>query len=188
VLVVLGVIGSATGDDDKTPETVTAATPQAPAAVESPTPVDSVAPVEEPAEEPAPEPALPGIGQPAADGDFSFVVQGVDCGLTELGGRHFGTTAMGQFCVVSLTVTNISNSAQTFDDDDTTLLNAEGQRFSADSGAALYLDDSSSFYEEINPGNTLNSKVVFDVPAGTTPTAIELHDSAFSGGVKVTLQ
>jgi hypothetical protein len=29
---------------------------------------------------------------------------------------------------------------------------------------------------------------VFDVPAGTTPTAIVLHDSAFSGGVTVALQ
>jgi hypothetical protein len=187
VLVVLGVISSAT-DDDKTPEEVTAATPEAPVAVESPAPVGSAAPVEEPAEELAPEPALPGIGQSAADGDFNFVVQGVDCSFTELGGEYFGTTAMGQFCVVSLTVTNIGISAQTFAGDNATLFNAAGQQFSADSGAALYLDDSSFLYEEINPGNTLNSKVVFDVPAGTTPTAIELHDSMLSGGVTVALQ
>jgi hypothetical protein len=189
-LFVLGVINSAMSDGDKTQETGTAEAAEAPTAVDSDAPAEE--PVEEavevPVEEPAPEPAPPGIGQPAADGDFSFVIHGIDCSLTEIGGEYFGTTAQGQFCVVSLTITNIGNSAQTFDGDDSTLLNAAGQKFSADSEATLYLDDSSSFYEEINPGNTLNSKIVFDVPAGMTPTAIELHDSMFSWGVTVTLQ
>jgi hypothetical protein len=182
VLFVLGTINSAMSDDDKAQETSTTE------AADAPVIADAVAPADTPVAEATPEPAPPGIGQPAADGDFSFVVQGVDCSRTEMGGQYFGTTAQGQFCVVSLTVTNIGNSAQTFDGDNATLLNAAGQEFSADSGAAFYLDDSSSFYEEINPGNTLNSKVVFDVPAGTTPTAIELHDSMFSGGVTVALQ
>jgi hypothetical protein len=181
-LFVLGVVNSATSDGDKTQETGTAE------AADAPTAVDSAAPAEEAVAEAAPEPAAPGIGQPAADGDFSFVVQGIDCSFTEMGGEYFGSTAQGQFCVVSLTITNIGNSAQTFDGDNATLLNAAGQKFSADSEAAFYLEDSSSFYEEINPGNTLSSKVVFDVPAGTTPTAIELHDSMFSGGVTVALQ
>jgi hypothetical protein len=185
-LFVLGVINSATSDGDKTQETGTAEAAPAPTVVDSAAPTEEA--VEEVVEEAAPEPAPPGIGQPAADGDFSFVVQAIDCSLTEMGGEYLGTTAQGRFCVVSLTVTNIGNSAQTFDGDNATLLNAAGQEFSADSGAAFYLEDSSSFYEEINPGNTLNSKVVFDVPAGTTPTAIELHDSMFSGGVTVALQ
>jgi hypothetical protein len=141
-----------------------------------------------PAEEAADEPANPGIGQPAADGKFNFVVSGVDCSLTEIGNDTFGTKAQGQFCVVSVAVTNIGNEAQSFFGDNASLFNAEGQEFSADSEAAIYLEDSSSLYEEINPGNTLNSKVVFDVPAGTTPTEIELHDSAFSGGVTVSLR
>ena len=129
-----------------------------------------------------------GLGQPAPDGDFSFVVSGVDCSLTEIGNEYVGTTAQGQFCIVSVAVTNIGNEAGSFFGDNSKLLNAEGQEFSADSEAAIYLEESDSLFEEINPGNTLNSKVVFDVPAGTTPTAIELHDSAFSGGVTVSLQ
>jgi hypothetical protein len=139
------------------------------------------------AEQPA-EPVNPGIGEPAADGDFSFVVSGVDCSLTEIGNEYFGTKAQGQFCVVSVAVTNIGDTPGTFFGDNTTLLNAQGQEFAADTEAAIYLEESASLFEEINPGNTLNSKVVFGVPAGTTPTAIELHDSAFSGGVTVSLQ
>jgi hypothetical protein len=179
-LFVVAVIGSQMGGGDKTEETTAAGSADAPAA-------DAAAPAEETASEPS-EPSMPGIGQPAADGDFSFVVSGVDCSLTSIGNEYFGTEAQGQFCVVSVTVSNIGDSAQSFFGDNAKLFNAEGQEFSADSEAAIYLEDSSSLYEEINPGNTLDSKVVFDVPAGTTPAAVELHDSAFSGGVKVALQ
>ena len=40
---------------------------------------------------------------------------------------------------------------------------------------------------EINPGNSIDGTVVFDVPVGVTPTSVEDHDSAFSGGVTVAL-
>jgi len=147
---------------------------------------EAAAPVAEEASEE--EAGNPGIGEAAADGKFNFVVNGVDCSVTELGDQYFGTTAQGQFCIVDLTITNIGDKAQSFFGDNATLYNAAGQEFSADSEAAIYLEDSSSLYEEINPGNSLNSKVVFDVPAGTAPASIELHDSAFSGGVTVDLQ
>ena len=183
VLFVLTVIGSAVGGGKDDASSTTATTGEAEGVVDAPAPV-----VDAPAEEAAPEPANPGIGQPAADGDFSFVVSGVDCSLTEIGDQYFGTKAQGQYCVVSVAVTNIGDSSQSFFGDNASLFNAQGQEFSADTEAAIYLEDSSSLYEEVNPGNTLNSKVVFDVPVGTTPTAIELHDSAFSGGVTVNLQ
>lgn len=186
VFVAIGVIGSAanggstdTGTDadaDSAADTGTGANPDTPAVEGAPAADD------------APESSDPGIGQPAADGDFSFVVNGVDCSLTEIGTEYFNTKAQGQFCVVDLTISNIGNEAQSFFGDNAKLFNAQEQEFSADGEAAIYLEDSSSLYEEINPGNTLNSKVVFDVPAGTVPTAIELHDSAFSGGVTVKLQ
>ena len=171
-LTVLGIIASAASGGGKTD------TADSTGAAESAAPEGDA----------APEGATIGIGQPAADGDFSFVVSGVDCSLTEIGNEYVGTKAQGQFCIVSLAVTNIGDSAGTFFGDNTKLLNAEGQEFSADTEAAIYLEDSDSLFAEINPGNTLNSKIVFDVPAGTTPASIELHDSAFSGGVTVALQ
>ncbi|SET23030.1 DUF4352 domain-containing protein [Geodermatophilus poikilotrophus] len=145
-------------------------------------------PAAEPPAPQAPAPETPGIGEPAADGKFNFIVNGVDCSATEIGSEFLSQKAQGQFCIVDLTITNVGDRAQSFFGDNATLLNEQGQQFSADSEAAIYLEDSSSLYEEINPGNTLASKVVFDVPAGTVPTSIELHDSAFSGGVTVNLQ
>ncbi|WP_179272875.1 MULTISPECIES: DUF4352 domain-containing protein [unclassified Rhodococcus (in: high G+C Gram-positive bacteria)] len=58
---------------------------------------------------------------------------------------------------------------------------------SVDSLATAYLDEGIG-YEQINPGNALDTTVVFDVPAGTVPAEIELHDSAFSGGTTVALR
>jgi hypothetical protein len=132
--------------------------------------------------------AAVGIGQPALDGDFQFVVNGVDCSQTEIGDQYLSTQAQGQFCIVDLTINNIGSEAQSFFGENATLLNAQGQEFSADTEATFYLDDAASLYEEVNPGNTLNSKVVFDVPAGMVPSSIELHDSMMSGGVTVALQ
>jgi hypothetical protein len=177
-LFLIGIIGSALGGGNKAGETGATGTPDAPAAA------DSAAP----AKEAAAKPATPGIGQPAADGDFSFVVSGVNCTLTQIGSQYLNKKAQGQFCVVDVAVTNIGDSAGHFFGDNAKLRNAQGQQFSADSEAAIYLENSDSLYEEINPGNTLNSKVVFDVPAGTVPASIELHDSAFSGGVTVNLK
>jgi hypothetical protein len=174
-LILAGIIVSALGGGNEPAAT--------PAAGGSDAAVD-----EAPAAEEAPEETNPGIGQPAADGDFNFVVSGVDCSLTEIGNQYLATEAQGQFCVVSVAVTNTGDSAGTFFGDNAKLFNADGQEFAADNEAAIYLEDSASLLEEINPGNTLNAKVVFDVPAGTVPTAIELHDSAFSGGVTVSLQ
>ncbi|GIF48217.1 hypothetical protein Afe04nite_27560 [Asanoa ferruginea] len=41
---------------------------------------------------------------------------------------------------------------------------------------------------EINPGNALSGKLVFDVPKGTELAALVLHESIFSAGVKVALR
>lgn len=128
------------------------------------------------------------MGQPARDGKFEFVVNRVDCGAKQLGDQYFNTKAQGEFCIVDLTIKNIGDEPQSFVGDNTKLLNTKGQRFSASSDAAIFLSDSSSLFEEINPGNALSSKVVFDVPAGTMLSQLELHDSAYSRGVKVSLR
>jgi hypothetical protein len=43
--------------------------------------------------------------------------------------------------------------------------------------------------DDINPGNQITAKIVFDVPPdpNLTATVITLHDSMYSGGAKVSL-
>ncbi len=67
------------------------------------------------------------------------------------------------------------------------LRDTAGRTFSADSTAGIYLDKSNSFLNQINPGNTVQGIVAFDVPVDAVLKTAELHDSAFSSGVTVSL-
>ena len=130
-------------------------------------------------------PAAPGIGTPVADGVFEFVVTGVEPGVASIGDEMLGVEAQGQFVLVRVTVTNVGDASQIFDASSQTLLDAQGRTHSADSGSAIYLPDANSFLTSVNPGNTVDGIVVFDIPADATPVSVELHDSPFSGGVTV---
>lgn len=130
------------------------------------------------------------IGEAANDGKFEFTVSGIECGRATVGTNEYLTsTAQGQYCLLSVAVKNIGNEAQTFDGSSQVVYNAAGQKYSADSAAAIYANPTNStFLNQINPGNTVTGIVVFDIPKDQTPVTAELHDSPFSGGVKVSLQ
>lgn len=127
------------------------------------------------------------IGDPVRDGKFEFTVTKIRKGVDSIGDQYLGTKAQGQFVLVSVTVKNIGDEPQSFFGDNQYLFDAGGRKYSADSEAAVYLDDSKSLYEEINPGNEVKGTVIFDVPKDAKLKTLELHDSAFSGGIKVSI-
>lgn len=130
------------------------------------------------------------LNEPATDGKFEFTVASVECGKSTVGANQYlQKTAQGQFCLLNVTVKNVGDQAQTFDSSNVSLYDASGAKFSADATASNYANpDSSTFLNQINPGNSVTAVVVFDVPKDKTPVTAELHDSVFSTGVKVTLQ
>ncbi|MGZ8178576.1 DUF4352 domain-containing protein [Williamsia sp. SKLECPSW1] len=130
----------------------------------------------------------PGIGAPARDGKFEFVVRGVRPGGTTIGPDVMAERAQGEFLLVDLTVRNIGDRAQSLDISSQKVLSAQGTQYSPSTAATIQLDDGGVFYEQINPGNALQVTVVYDLPTGTDATQIELHDSMFSGGVTVDLR
>jgi hypothetical protein len=132
-------------------------------------------------------PKTAGLGQPVKDGKFTFTVTKVERGPARIGDQYLGKTAQGKFVFVHVTVQNHGDEAQSFLGDNQKLL-AGGKEYSADSEASIYLKDSKSLFEEINPGNTVKGRIVYDLPKSVTPESIELHDSVFSGGVKVSLR
>lgn len=139
-----------------------------------------------PAVKDEPEPNTPGIGDKAADGKFTFVVNGVREGGTSIGDQFLSTEAQGRFILVDVKVKNTGNEAQTLFGDDNVLLDDKGREFSFDSEAAIYVDQD-SWIEDINPGNSTTVTMVFDVPKKVKPTEIRLHDSMLSEGVTVAL-
>ena len=130
------------------------------------------------------------IGQAANDGKFEFTVTSVECGKASVGSNQYLTkTAQGQYCLLNVSVKNIGDQAQSLVSSNQYLLNANGQKYSADDTATMYnsTDTASTWYNDINPGNSVSGVIVFDLPKDQTPVSAELHDSAFSNGVKVNL-
>jgi hypothetical protein len=129
-----------------------------------------------------------GIGTPVRDGKFEFTVTDVVSGLSEVGDNPFLIEkAQGQFTIVTIAVLNTSDEPKGLSPDAQDMYDGEGRKFSADTSAAIGLESDVAFWDEINPGNSVTMKVVFDMPIDAVPAEIELHDSTFSGGVRVSL-
>jgi hypothetical protein len=159
--------------------------------------IDTTTPNEPAAEEPAEETtaeesadgptATAGLNDPVRDGKFEFTVTKVDCSRTELGDEFTREQAQGKFCVVTTKVKNIGNEAQPLSASDQYAYDSVGRRYSSSDQLWTLVAANSPVYEDINPGNSRTAQLVFDVPKNTKLTRLELHDSAFSGGVQVNL-
>ncbi|MGY0501194.1 DUF4352 domain-containing protein [Nocardia sp. FBN12] len=126
-------------------------------------------------------------GTEVRDGKFGFTVTKVDPPVTTVGDNQFlQKTAQGEFVLVYVDVANTSNVAQSYFGSNQKLIDDQGREFANDTTAEINVNDQLS--AEINPGNKTSMVLVFDVPVGTVPTAIEFHDSAFSDGTRVALK
>ena len=129
------------------------------------------------------------VGEAARDGKFEFVVKSVTCGKPNVGTSFTTKTAQGQYCLLDVSVKNIGSEAQSLFSGNQYLYNAAGQKYSADDTATYYAAPSgSTWYDDINLGNSVEGVIVFDIPKDQAPASAELHDSSLSNGVKVNLQ
>jgi len=130
-----------------------------------------------------------GIGQAAKDGKFEFTVNSFKCGQSSVGKDFLTKTAQGQYCLLNVTVKNVEDQAQSLFSSNQYLFDSSNKKFSADDTATIYAaPQSNSWYSEINPGNSVTGDIVFDVAKDADIVSVELHDSAFSGGIKVNLK
>jgi hypothetical protein len=125
------------------------------------------------------------VGQPVRDGNFEFVVTGIDRGrvVADPEFPDLQKTAAGEFVFVNMKVTNVGTEPQTFFASFNTLSDGSTE-FKSDDEAWIYLGNTLA---DLNPGDSIDTAVVFDVPVGTDPESIELHDGPFSEGVTVGL-
>jgi hypothetical protein len=132
------------------------------------------------------------LGSPVRDGKFAFTVTSVSHAKT-VGDTQYGMgdTAQGEFTILHLAVTNIGNQSQTLDDSSQYVYDSSGKKYNASSNADIDLAGSNgqnnTWFQDINPGNTVRGEIAFDMPSGAKAVKAELHDSAFSGGVTVSL-
>lgn len=125
------------------------------------------------------------VGQPVRDGNFEFVVTGIDRApvVADPEFPDLQKAAAGEYVFVNMKVTNVGTEAQTFFASFNTLSDGSTE-FTSDDEAWIYLGNTLA---DLNPGDSIETAVVFDVPVGTDPESIELHDGPFSEGVTVGL-
>ena len=86
-------------------------------------------------------------------------------------------------------VKNIGNDPKMLDASSQKLIDSQGREFNASHAFGALPDAAKVFLENVNPGNSVkDAPLVFDVPKDVKLDSIELHDSMFSGGVKVSLK
>ena len=130
---------------------------------------------------PLAEPGVAGIGDPVRDGDFTFTVTAVADGRQSLGRAPAVSVPRGQFVLVHVTVRNDGTSPRQFAEEHQYLTDGDGRKSEG------YIEKGDLFLADINPGNTVEAVLVFDIASDTVPAWIELHASRFSGGVTVAL-
>jgi hypothetical protein len=125
------------------------------------------------------------VGEEVRDGNFSFVVTGVERldAVTHPEHPEVEKAAQGEFVIVRMTVTNIGAEPRKFFVSFDTLSDG-GAVYRSDDEAWLYLGNAVT---DVNPGDTVDTAVVFDVPKDTEVKSIELHDGPTTKGVTIGL-
>ena len=179
VFLVLAVAGSIAGESETSGQAAsdTAATGSQPPDATTSTEAEATSTT---------QPRAPGVGDPGRDGQFEVVVTGIE----EPGAGYqpeglLKDEANGSWFVVHVKVENVGDREQAFLTGNQRILwdNKEygGEGFTWNGTNA----------EDLNPGVVLEATLMFDLPDGFprlgTGTILELHDSAFSGGVNVSL-
>lgn len=125
-------------------------------------------------------------GSAVRDGKFEFQVLNIASTRTiGADNPYMQTTAQGVFVVFTLKVTNIGNEPQNFFAQNQKLIDSTGREYGASTKADMSLNTDVPALGQINPGNSIEVKVAFDVQPDIVMQALELHDSMFSGGVLV---
>ncbi|ORB15704.1 hypothetical protein BST36_26985 [Mycolicibacterium moriokaense] len=151
---------------------------------ESPTSTETSTPSETPTETPTAEPTTVGPTGDVVDGPLSFTVHGIEVGETVvMSDAPLEKTAVGEFIVVHMTVTNVGTDPATFIGSFQTL-HAGGTTFALDDEATAYLEGT---FADLAPGASADVSLAFDVPQGTPAETIELHADPTTPGAEVPL-
>ena len=129
---------------------------------------------------------VPTVGQEVRDGNFAFVIAGVERVdfVADPEFPELRKAAAGEYIIVRMRVTNVGTEPQTFFASFNTLSDG-ATTYESDDEAWIYLGNTLA---DLNPGDSIDTAVVFDVPDGTRPQSVELHDGPYSDGVTVELE
>lgn len=130
-----------------------------------------------------------GVGDSFAVNDWSITINSVGERTPTIGDEFLNTEAQGEFLPVDLTVTNDGSSGSHFFASDFVAVDDQDREFNYSSDATIYgaSDGAVSLLDEINPGNSIEGTLYFDVPEGTDITALDINAGFLSDPVRVSL-
>jgi hypothetical protein len=190
VIVIIAVASAIGGGGDET-SAESSSTSSADGQQVGSTEADGASAEEKPEEKKADEPAAEaahGIGDTVAADDWEITVAKVEDGVSQVGDEFLNAKAQGQFVQIRLSVKNTGSEPNYFFEDDIKLGDDAGNTYSADSEAGIYAAENNIlFLEEINPGNTADGVLVFDVPEDADPNKLTFAGGLFSDPVEISL-
>jgi hypothetical protein len=134
-------------------------------------------------DDPAPAAAVAG-----SDGPFAVTVTSARCGLKEVGPEGLRQPAKGQYCLVGVDVRNTGTEPALLDGGAQEAVDSAGARHGLADQASVFLNDGSpSLLDEIAPGSAVSGILPFDIPAGSSLSALVVHGSMGSRGTSVPL-
>jgi hypothetical protein len=129
-----------------------------------------------------------GLHSPVSDGSLQFTVNSVQCGQPNVSTGIFDRSAHGQYCLVQLTVKNIGQQGWAFTEQFQKAVDRNGRTYQPDITAGLIVNgNGAALFSTLQPGDTVNGTMVYDIPKNATVVKLVLHDSPISGGVTVPL-
>lgn len=176
IFVLLFAIGKCGSSDDKSSSSSSSSSRTSTSRSVAPLPAAPATPTAAPA------------GSSVRDGKFEFRVLNIARAAQagDLSNPYMIVNAQGEFIILTLSVQNIGDKPQSYFGSNQKLIDASGRQYEANSEAGMWMNDD-AIMSNINPGNSIQVKAAFDVPPGTAPAELEVHDSMFSGGTKVRL-
>lgn len=142
-----------------------------------------------------PSPETPGgvdrreVQERATLGDVRFLLTGVDCGFANVISPDERIAAEGVFCTVDFDMANRGSEAVVLDLSCQALVGADGASFTPHRQATLLIEESrAAFRGGVEPGQSLEDvAMVYDVPEGADPAAVELHVACDDEGRRIDL-
>ncbi len=117
------------------------------------------------------------MNTPIADGTYAtFSVSSVETGIPSVG-DYLTDNAQGAFTIVTVSVTNTSTKPIRFTASQQHVRDANNRVFEVDSSATFTANDDASWINEINPGNSVTVRLVYDMPPNASPATISLRAS-----------
>lgn len=124
------------------------------------------------------------IGDLVDANGMGVTVTSIDAGATVTGDLFTGEP-QGQYVVVGLSVANNGDSGEYFSQSDVKLIDDSGRQHSVAS-ESMWMDDAIDI-EQINPGNSIEGSMLFDIPTDAVPTTLEVSSGWLSSPALISL-